>query len=58
MRSWFEKNLFYNRELALHLAYNNNETNFEFHLEQRNLESTNLRNRQLLMTEVYETKSN
>ena len=44
-------------ERALRLAYNDNQTDFESLLEQRNLETIHLRNLQLLMTEVYKTKS-
>ena len=44
-------------ERALRFAYKDYQTDFESHLEQRNLVSIHVKNLQLPMTEIYKTKS-
>ena len=44
-------------ERALSLAYKDYQTDFELLLEKRNLVSIHVKNLQLLMTEIYKTKS-
>ena len=44
-------------ERALRFAYKDYQTDFESLLEQRNLVSIHVKNLQLLMTEIYKTKS-
>ena len=44
-------------ERALRFAYKNSQTDFGSLLEQRNLVSIHVKNLQLLMTEIYKTRS-